>query len=487
MMPHKAKRIIIVTFDGLRPDLITERTMPNLFKHGATEATWFKNSRSVFPTVTRVASSSFATGSYPCQHGIVNNEFNVNKVDGTEGFELFQTHSLDWLDAAPKYLRAPLLTSASLGECLAANGKSYYTVHGGSSGAAYLANNEALRNGHWTYTLHGAENSLTPEAVNDVTKLFGNIPSEPAPKTNNVERLTDIFIEHVLKTVNPDVALLWLTEPDSSFHTYGLGSAESEQALKACDNQFARILEWIENDESKDETLLFVLSDHGHLSVDKHLDLSSLLAEVGVNASTIDAPDVDVVFTQGRSGELRLTDSGKPKAQVIVNKLNETPEIEYVFSNSLTDVEGAFELEDSFSEHSRSADLFYVCSSSDETNKYGVPGVGATTCNALAGSGQHGGLSTYEVNSVLMLSGMNVMKGTEILTPSGLIDVAPTVLSLLGIKGLEGSNGRVLEEAFDDGFQHLGKQTPVVSKELKGLKRSMTIDWMDDTPYLGLR
>lgn len=482
-MFNKAKKIIIVTLDGLRPDLITERTMPNLYRHGVTNATWFKNSRSVFPTVTRVASSSFATGSYPCQHGIVNNEFNVKTKDAT--YELFQTHSFDWLEDAPKYLQAPLLSTLSLGECLAAKGKSYYTVHGGSSGAAYLANNEALRNGQWTYTIHGAQNTLTPEAVTDITELFGVIANEPAPKVNSVEKLTDIFIEYVLETKSPDVALLWLTEPDSSFHTYGLGSVESERALKACDEQFSRVVEWIENDEANKETILFVLSDHGHISVGSHLDLTALLAEEGINASTNDGPDIDVVYTKGRSGELRLTDSGKPKAQLIVNKLNEASEIEYVFSNSLSDVKGAFELKDSFSEHSRSADLFYACSSSNETNKYGIPGIGATTCNALIDSGQHGGLSAYEVNSVLMLSGMNVMKGTEIHTPSGLVDVAPTVLSLLGIKGLEDSNGRVLEEAFDDGFKHLQIQTSLANKEVKVLKSSLTIDWINDTPYLG--
>src|SRR5262245_14600817 len=55
---------LVFVMDGLRPDSITAADTPNLHRL-RTEGVWFENSHSVFPTVTRVNSTSLATGSYP--------------------------------------------------------------------------------------------------------------------------------------------------------------------------------------------------------------------------------------------------------------------------------------------------------------------------------------------------------------------------------------------------------------------------------------
>src|ERR1700754_4340757 len=67
-----ANRILIVFFDGLRPDYITAEAMPNLYAFKQKGA-YGKQHHSVFPTVTRVNSSSYSTGSYPATHGLMGN------------------------------------------------------------------------------------------------------------------------------------------------------------------------------------------------------------------------------------------------------------------------------------------------------------------------------------------------------------------------------------------------------------------------------
>jgi phosphonoacetate hydrolase len=67
-------KILITVIDGLRPDMVTPDLTPQLCRFRAL-ATWFRESRSVFPSMTRVATTSLATGSPPGVHGVVANSF----------------------------------------------------------------------------------------------------------------------------------------------------------------------------------------------------------------------------------------------------------------------------------------------------------------------------------------------------------------------------------------------------------------------------
>ena len=69
-----ASKVVVVVFDGLRPDMVTPDRMPNLAAF-ADDSFWFREARSVFPSMTRVATSSIATGAPPALHGIVGNSF----------------------------------------------------------------------------------------------------------------------------------------------------------------------------------------------------------------------------------------------------------------------------------------------------------------------------------------------------------------------------------------------------------------------------
>ena len=68
------QRFLIVVLDALRPEFVTPELMPNL--HGfAARGVRFANSRSTFPTETRVNQSAVTTGCYPARHGVVANRF----------------------------------------------------------------------------------------------------------------------------------------------------------------------------------------------------------------------------------------------------------------------------------------------------------------------------------------------------------------------------------------------------------------------------
>ncbi len=52
-MPEPARRVLIVAFDALRPDMVTPELMPNLCAFAAAGVR-FSHSRATFPTDPRV-------------------------------------------------------------------------------------------------------------------------------------------------------------------------------------------------------------------------------------------------------------------------------------------------------------------------------------------------------------------------------------------------------------------------------------------------
>ena len=63
-----------------------------------------------------------------------------------------------------------------------------------------------------------------------------------------------------------------------------------------------------------------------------------------------------------------------------------------------------------------------------------------------AGQGQHGSMSPNELNNVLFAQGPNFKNNCSVDTPTGNIDITPTILHILGVPGSENMDGRVLYE-----------------------------------------
>ena len=83
-----------------------------------------------------------------------------------------------------------------------------------------------------------------------------------------------------------------------------------------------------------------------------------------------------------------------------------------------------------------------------EKNDAGYPGHAPATGGAV-GQGQHGSLSRHELRNTGLAKGPSLRNGTTISTPTGNVDLAPTILHLLGIANDEAMDGRVLAEALN--------------------------------------
>ncbi len=220
---RKAAKVVVVVFDGLRPDMVTPERMPRLASFSA-RSLWFREARSVFPSMTRVATTSVATGAPPAVHGIVGNAFLYPEV--TPDFVLDTSRAEDLVLAEQRLGRA-LPTAETFADRLATAGLSLAIVHTGSAGSAYMLNPRAAAHGHWTFTILGEDATRTPNAVREAVEHFGPLPPRALPRFAEIDYAERVFREHVLATMAPDVALIWFNEPDTSSHYRFIGSLET--------------------------------------------------------------------------------------------------------------------------------------------------------------------------------------------------------------------------------------------------------------------
>src|ERR1700746_3426138 len=74
------KHVVVVVWDGMRPDFVTEQNTPTLWKL-AREGITFRNHHSVYPSATMVNGTAIVTGVYPGRNGISANHVYRHDID----------------------------------------------------------------------------------------------------------------------------------------------------------------------------------------------------------------------------------------------------------------------------------------------------------------------------------------------------------------------------------------------------------------------
>ena len=71
-VPAPERHVVIVVWDGMRPDLVTPENSPTLTKL-AREGVTFRNHHSVYLSATHVNGTAIETGMYPEHSGLIAN------------------------------------------------------------------------------------------------------------------------------------------------------------------------------------------------------------------------------------------------------------------------------------------------------------------------------------------------------------------------------------------------------------------------------
>jgi hypothetical protein len=449
-------RTLIVFFDGLRPDYITPEAMPNLFAFKI-RGSYGMQHHSVFPTVTRVNASSYATGSYPASHGLMENSIYFSEVDKTRSLNSGDAENLNKVAEAT---HGNLLTTISIGEILEKAGEKMMVFSSGSTGQALLQNHR-ISGGAIINPL-----MILPESFREkVIREVGPVPS--GSKSLSHIWITDALMKFGFAADGPLVNAIWYSDPDGTAHKDGIGAATSMASIKGVDEQFGRIIKELESKGLTSSVNIIISSDHGFVTHVGKVGLSEFLIEQGLKK---DIYSDDVVIA---GGAVYVKGHDKKIIQTIVNALQGQEWVGAIFTKSkkagdLTGaVDGTLSFESIHWNHpDRSSDILVDVNWDTRKNSAGYEG--ASFSKGVAG---HGSSSPYEINIPLIVSGPSFKASYESKLPTSNVDIVPTILHIHHLKGSSAMDGRVMKELLRE------KSGPIAVVKKDIIKTSIKQDW----------
>jgi hypothetical protein len=420
-------KIVVFVCDGLRPDRIDRKRMP-ILSALRDKGVWFPNSRTVFPSETRVAAASFVTGTTPGMHGIVANDFFDPALFADRPLATAEAGDL----ARIVSVRGRLLARPTLARRTLDAGKSYAAVSTASPGTSRIVADGATGEGAFVWSIH--PELRHPQALADaVSAAYGPVPAPAIPRTPAIDYAARVMCEHVLAKLKPDLAVFWANEPDTTYHYRGIGSPEAAQAEVGVDRALGDVV------AAAGDAAIFVISDHGHITGTAKIDVADLVRAGGFPVAR-GAPAAGEFVVIPGSASFVYGGSADARAS-LAHWLGRQRWCDAVFSRA----SGLAELG---IDGPASPDLVFTLAAQDGPDAHGNPGTCLFDADLPLGGGIHGGLHARELANVMIAAGGPFKRGTICEGPAGLIDVAPTVAHLLGLAS-DGFAGRPLLEAID--------------------------------------
>ncbi len=447
---------------------------PNLAALAAEGVTFARN-HPVFPTVTRINVASLVTGYHPGSHGLAGNTVVIRDYDANSTVQALEPQLARIAERTGHVLLAP-----TLADILHAHGKEYVAVGVGTSGNAYVQNPRAG-------TLGGATihpEFCMPRGLNEqLVERFGPWPPKVTPNVSQMERGTRVLTEYVLAERDPAVALIWFSEPDSSNHRAGVGSTLSNRALASADEQLGRIIGAMERRGTLEETDVIAVSDHGYVTIEAVVDIEAELRAAGFPGGG--QPGGVLVAPNGGAALFYAHEADPATVARLAAWLASQPWCGAMLaSERVGPIAGTLPASLAGIDGPRSPDLVMSFTWSSARNDAGFPGTSAASGGPV-GAGTHGGMSRHELRNTLIARGPSFLRSTVVDTPTGNIDVSPTVLHILGLPGGEEMDGRVLHEALAGSDMPTGEpRSETHVAELGDYRQQVTVSTLAGSAYL---
>ena len=355
----RGRIVVLMVWDGLRPDFVTQRDTPNLFRM-AREGVRFDRHHAIFPTLTMVNATALATGAPPGVNGLEGNVFYVPAdaapaVSNTVPFEAkpgAPTIAKDaqgqmvWAEGARAIVnlngadgfKGRLIGLDTITQEVAREG-GYVAVIGKQGPTSVFDNRvgtvvdgkDMLGEPHNDY-LFASDDLVEPMPASQ--KISSAMP--PDSKTAIADEQRDLYfarlaVEDALPAAKraadagrPALVVLWQHNPDLTQHIAGLGTIPAMEALTLCDNNLMRLRAAIDALGIAGKTDLIVVSDHGFATIKFRIVLSEMLVAAGIKKSH-DSTDVIVAPNGGADlvylspSEFPTPDSRRAVLQKIVN------------------------------------------------------------------------------------------------------------------------------------------------------------------------
>ncbi len=435
-----AKHVVVVVWDGMRPDFVSEANTPTLWQM-AQEGVFFRNHHSVYPSLTNVNTAAIATGDYPQHSGLLGNHEYRPEINARNPIDSENSAALRKGDEVMhgKYLAVP-----TIAELVQQSGRA--TTIAGAKDNILLLDRRAERE---TDAAKKSAN-LYRETVASIAgaNVLGPFPAPATPNEKQDEWTTKGLTELLWRERIPAFSLIWLSDPDHSQHVHAPGSPIALDGMKSVDRDLRAVLHSLEKAAVRDQTDIFVVSDHGFSTIEVAVDLRESLKIAGFRAATEfgdnPAPGDIVIVPNGGTEFFYVKDHDPAVIRKLVECLQQSDFAGVIFSRE--GLPGTFGLDAAAIATTDAPDVVMAFRWNDAKNRFGTPGIIAADWQRKAGAGTHATLSRFDMHNTLIAAGPDFRRGAVDDLPTGNVDLAPTILEILGIKAPP-MDGRVLAEA----------------------------------------
>ena len=434
------RHVVVVVWDGMRPDFVSEETTPTLWKL-AREGVTFRNHHSVYPSATNVNGTAMVTGVYPGKSGIIANYVYLPDIDPHDAIAVESPAVVKKGDQLSngKYISVPTiaqLVQRAGGRTAIASAKTVGLLLDRCGGIGPAKNCITLFAG----------SALPGDVLAPIVAALGSFPSARLQK----ERWTTKAVTDFLwKDGVPAFSVLWLGEPDLTQHETAPGAPSALAAIKSSDENLAAVLSALDQQGVRKTTDVFVVSDHGFSTINRSIDLRKILKNAGFVAKTeFDGqPKPGDIMLVGNGGSVLFYVVGHDATVTrrLVEFLQQSDFAGVMFSQQGSP--GTFHLDDAKIDNPHAPDVVMAFRWNDSKNQFGVPGMIDADWQRAAGEGTHATLSRFDMHNTLVAAGPDIRRGQTDDLPTGNVDLAPTILHILGIKTAQEMDGRVLSEA----------------------------------------
>src|SRR5207248_5569228 len=393
----ESRHVVVVVWDGMRPDFVTEPNTPSLWKL-ARDGVTFRNHHSVYPSATMVNGTALVTGVYPGKNGIIANHVYRPDIDPHHAVDVELPPTVKKGDEVSrgKYISVPMiaeLVQRARGRTVIAAAKSVGLlldrqpdVGTAKNCVTLFAGNAGLR------ARSGAPDSIPAEIVPSITATLGPFPSGHLQQDAwTTKALTDCF----WKDGVPALSVLWLGEPDLTQHESAPGSPASIAAIKSSDENLAAVLSALDQRDARGRTDVFVVSDHGFSTIERSVDLRKILNDAGFAAKTKfnDPPKAGEILLVGNGGSVLFYVMQHDAAVThrLVEFLQQSDFAGVIFTKQ--PMQGTFGLEQAKVDSPYAPDVVMAFRWNDSKNRFGVRGMIDADWQRAAGKGTHATLS----------------------------------------------------------------------------------------------
>jgi Type I phosphodiesterase / nucleotide pyrophosphatase len=287
------QNIVLLVADGLRSAAVSPETAPTMARIRA-QGVDFRNSHSLFPTVTTANASAIATGHFLGDTGDFGNSiysgFPIASADGIVT-PFIQNNAI--LAELNQHTGGNFIAERSL--MAAARERGYLTAVLGKVGAVGI---QDITEFEANTTIFFDDDTgkrtgilLRPDVVEQIKRA--GLPLEtpgraqstnPGKSTNIVQQtyyrdiVTKVILPHIKATGKPFMLVYWSSDPDGTLHsqldsenelTPGINGPTSLAAIKVADDNLAAIMAALKDLGLESTSNVFVTADHGFSTISK--------------------------------------------------------------------------------------------------------------------------------------------------------------------------------------------------------------------------